>query len=164
MRCGLTTTKTTTLSRHYRFTSLRPTATDSVVSLCVSWAWPCVLQQRLIRSTCRVRCVASYVSCQHGTARIRPVARRCCWAPLCSNRSISPAWCAHSSKPAASACCGLWDRQRTDGQTDTVSLHGPCRTICERAVSVTETLFHPFPFYLSQTTKVHIHTHRHTNT
>ena len=46
----------------------------------------------------------------------------------CSNRSISPACRAHSSKPAAAAAQDV-----TDGQRDTVSLHRPCRILCERS-------------------------------
>ena len=42
-------------------------------------------------------------------------------AAPCSNRSISPARRAHSSKPAAAACDG-----RMQGQTDVGPLHRPC--------------------------------------
>jgi len=47
----------------------------------------------------------------------------------CSNRSISPARGAHSSKPPAEQ--DGTDRQR-DGRTDTVSLHRPCHVLCEQ--------------------------------
>jgi len=83
--------------------------------------------------------LASFVSWQRGTARI------CCWAPrlllsagcACSNRSVSPALRAHSSKAAAAMCGG--GMGQTDGQTDkqaererwtdSLPLHRPC-SIC----------------------------------
>ena len=74
------------------------------------------------------RCSASYGSWQRDTARI------CCGATAverrqCSNRSISPARRAHSSKPGATACggrmVGRTDRE-TDGRTDAQQLHRPC--------------------------------------
>ena len=49
--------------------------------------------------------------------RQRDTARICCWAPPCSNRSISPDRRAHSSKPTSDGT----DRRkygRTDGQRD----------------------------------------------
>ena len=52
-------------------------------------------------------CSASFLSCQHGTARI------CCRAPANSYRSISPARGRSAANPAACRCCC-----RSTGQTD----------------------------------------------
>jgi len=82
-------------------------------------------------------CSASYVSRQS-----RDTARLCCCGAVAagrrswSNRSISPAYRAHSSKPAA-RCCSVdsWYRQ-TDRRTDTSPLHRPCCIHTMRAVSI----------------------------
>ena len=57
-------------------------------------------------------CSASCVSCKRGALPVGAAGRR-----SCSNRSISPARRAHSSKPAATACSGDWRMGQTDGQT-----------------------------------------------
>jgi len=49
----------------------------------------------------------------------------------CSNRSISPACEAHSSKPAARCCSGRQMGQ-TNGWADSVPLHRPCRLLCQQ--------------------------------
>ena len=73
-------------------------------------------------------------------------ANRCC-CKLSSNRSISPARWAHSSKPAAADFL-LWAHAGTDRRTDTVPSHRSCSGLVMQAHS------HPFNGPLSGTTRV----------
>ena len=112
-----------------------------ILVMCTSTCW-LLFGHKSLKTIQTSLCRVSYVGCQHDTACI------CCRAPCCgaaaadrrpcSNRSISPARRAHSSKPAAAECGGRIMGQ-TDRRTDGRPLHRRrCAYYSMRAASITE--------------------------
>jgi len=101
--------------------------------ICMRWIWlklRCEVPWQ--RSSLEWACVYLPTHAHNVVGLLPAFARRCC-----SNRSISPARRAHSSKPAAAGLL-LWANDGTDTRTgrqrDTVPFHRPCAPHTTRAV------------------------------